>query len=237
MEDSRSREFQAILFDLDGTLLDTSWDFVVVVNNMLAEDGRPPLAADSIRAEVSNGSSGLTTLAYGLKPDDIHFEQQRQRFLTAYQHHISAADRSHQPVLFEGMDDLLMAIEARDIPWGIVTNKPRPMTEILLAQLNLSDRCSVLVCPEDVRKPKPDPQALWLAADTIDIPPEACIYVGDHERDIQAGQAASMTTVAALYGFIPDSENPDTWGADHQIQAPLDLLEWLDDCDWSLPEF
>ena len=236
MEDSRSRAIQAVLFDLDGTLIDTSHDFVHVVNGMLAEDGRPPLPAQIIRNEISNGSPALITLAYGWKPEDPAFEPLRQRLLNTFQTYTSHPDRSDLPTLFDGMEELLCAIEDNDIPWGIVTNKPRIMAEQVLTQLNLSQRCSVLICPEDVTRSKPDPQGLWLATETLDCSPESCLYVGDHERDIQAGQAASMITVSALYGFISASENPKTWRADYRIETPLELLDWLDDCEWHLPE-
>ncbi|CAM3702703.1 HAD family hydrolase [Parendozoicomonas haliclonae] len=236
MEDSRRRPVQAILFDLDGTLLDTSDDFVHTLNRLLADDDRPPLPAQLIRSQVSNGSAAMVTLGYGLQPSDDDFEPQRQRFLKAYQQHTSQADRDTSAHLFDGMDELLAAIETSDIPWGIVTNKPRHLTVPILEQLKLSQRCAVLVCPEDVANRKPDPESLWLATETLDCSPEACLYVGDHERDIQAGQAAGMFTFAALYGFIPAGEDPDDWRADYNVDSPQHLLEWLDDWDWQLPD-
>ena len=236
MEDPRSRAIQAVLFDLDGTLIDTSQDFIHVVNGMLVADGRPPLPTRVIRDEISNGSPALVTLAYGWGPENPEFEPLRQRLLNTFQSYTNHPNRPHRPTLFAGMEELLCAIEDNDIPWGIVTNKPRIMAVQVLAQLNLSQRCSVLICPEDVTRTKPDPQGLWLAAETLDCPPELCVYVGDHERDIQAGQAAAMITVAALYGFIPANENPKTWPADLHLETPLDLLDWLDDCGWHLPE-
>ncbi len=236
MEDSRSRTIQAILFDLDGTLIDTSDDFVHILNAMLIEDNRPPIPADIIRSHVSNGSPGMITLGYGLQPSDGGFERQKQRFLTLYKNHTRLADRDSSAKLFDDMEDVLAAIEASDIPWGIVTNKPRHLAEPMLAQLKLTERCSVLVCPDDVSKAKPEPDALWLAADILNCTPEACLYAGDHERDIQAGHAAGMITIAALYGFIPRDENPEQWRADYTISSPLELLEWLDECDWLLPD-
>ena len=235
MEDSRSRVIQAVLFDLDGTLIDTSPDFIHVVNGMLVADGQPQLPERVIRDEISNGSPALVTLAYGWQPEDPKFEPLRQRLLNTFQSYTSCPERP-MPTLFDGMEELLGAIEDNDILWGIVTNKPRALAEQVLNQLNLSQRCSVLICPEDVTRSKPDPQGLWLAAEALDCAPESCIYVGDHERDIQAGQAAAMITVAALYGFIPANEDPKTWRADLQIETPLELLDWLDDCEWHLPE-
>lgn len=235
MEGCPTSEIQAILFDLDGTLLDTSDDFILVLNAMLTEDNYQPLPADIIRATVSHGSKGLITLGYGLQSDDPGFDTLRNRLLVNYETHTANPMREKPARLFDGIEALLAAIEARGIPWGIVTNKPRGLTIPLLEQLDLTDRCSVLVCPDDVQNSKPDPESLWKASDDLSCDPSTCVYVGDHERDILAGQRAGMTTVTALYGFIPHGIDPDTWQADYNTDSPQGLLEWLDEYEWSLP--
>ncbi|WP_281645496.1 HAD-IA family hydrolase [Parendozoicomonas sp. Alg238-R29] len=235
MEGSLKSEIQAVLFDLDGTLLDTSEDFVHTLNTMLREDNYQPLPAEVIRANVSNGSRGLITLGYGLQPNEPGFDTLRNRLLVNYETHTANPQRKKPAVLFEGIEPLLAAIEARGLPWGIVTNKPRPLTLPLLDQLGLSERCSVLVCPDDVKKSKPDPESLWQASDILSCDPSTCVYIGDHERDIQAGHSAGMVTVTALYGFIAPEDDPDTWQADYNTESPQGLLEWLDECDWNLP--
>ena len=236
MEGCQGSDIQAILFDLDGTLLDTSDDFVHTLNTMLQDDNYQPLPADVIRSHVSNGSRGLVTLGYGLQPTDSGFDTLRQRLLVSYETHIANPDRLRPASLFEGIDTVLSAIEAHSIPWGIVTNKPRGLTLPLLAQLNLNQRCSVLVCPDDVKQSKPSPESLWLASETLACEPANCVYVGDHERDIQAGHAAGMTTVTALYGFIPTNCKPEDWRADYNIESPHGLLEWLDACEWQIAD-
>ncbi len=234
MEGSLESHIQAILFDLDGTLLDTSDDLAYILNTMLEQDNREPIPAGVIRGHISIGSRGLIALGYGHDLPSPKAEELRQTLLTRYNDYIINPDRATRAHLFNGMDTLLAAIESRHIPWGIVTNKPRFLTLPLLEQLGLDKRCSVLVCPEDVTATKPDPEALWLAAEKLACAPEACLYVGDHERDINAGRAAGMTTVTAMYGFIPPSSYPENWNADLNADSPGNILDWLDDSDWQL---
>ncbi|MTI14025.1 HAD family hydrolase [Sansalvadorimonas verongulae] len=235
MEGCLTNGIQAILFDLDGTLLDTSEDFIHVLNTMLREDDYQPLPANEIRATVSQGSRGLVALGYALQPDEPGFDTLRNRLLANYKTHTANPERNNPAKLFEGIEPLLAAIEARGIPWGIVTNKPKGLTLPLLDQLDLNERCSVLVCPDDVKNSKPDPESLWKASDTLSCDPAACVYIGDHERDILAGQRAGMKTITALYGFIPLGIDPDTWQADYNSESPQGILEWLDECNWNLP--
>lgn len=209
----------AVLFDLDGTLLDTAPDFVWSLNTQRHRHGLPPLPARAIREVVSNGARALVTLGFDLSPEQPGFDDRHSELLILYRNHLAV-----DTVLFPGMGPLLEALEAAGIPWGIVTNKPRSFTEPLLAGLGLDDRCSVTVCPDDVTCPKPHPEPLFLAAETLGHAPENLFYVGDHERDILAGRAAGMVTVAARYGYVDAPGSVSAWQADHTIDHGLELL-------------
>ncbi|KZZ58234.1 hypothetical protein A3761_06235 [Oleiphilus sp. HI0123] len=126
--------------------------------------------------------------------------------------------------LFDGMEEVLTLCEDKDIPWGIITNKPRLYTDLLLQRMDLDKRSRVTLCPDDVRKSKPDPESLLLAAKQLGLAPGNIVYAGDHERDIQAGQAAEMITVSALYGYIKCHKSAKKWPADYQIQHPSELI-------------
>lgn len=212
---------KAVLFDLDGTLIDTAADFVRIIQAMCREAKRPLVDAATIRTQVSEGARAMVKLVYPeLEPNDAEFLQHRQAFLDCYAKQI-VVDTD----LFTGMYPLLEMLESNDIPWGIVTNKPRSLTELLLAELNLTERCAVLVCPEDVKHTKPDPEPMYLAAKQLNIPSEKIIYVGDHPRDIDAGRAANMYTILAAYGYLPpDSvQDLDAWQADAIVQNVTEL--------------
>lgn len=203
---------KAVLFDLDGTLIDTAADFIRIIQDMCRAENCEVVAADLIRTQVSEGARAMVKLVYPhLEVDDPVFLAHRQRFLDLY-----GADIAVETDLFEGMYPLLDELEARGIPWGIVTNKPRGLSEALLAALNLTERCTVLVCPEDVTRTKPDPEPMYLAARQINLPAEQIIYVGDHPRDIEAGRNAGMYTILAAYGYLPLSHKDDltAWQAD-----------------------
>ena len=240
MNTSALKRPKALLFDLDGTLMDTAPDFFPTVNTLRKEHNLPPLADDIIRLQVSNGGRALTRLALDMPlvdakkqestdlndADTLFFEQQRQRLLTLYIDHI--AEKSD---LFPGMTELLETCEQYSLPWGIVTNKPRLYTEILLERL--ADRlpilahCAVVVCPDDVDRTKPFPDPLYLAADTLKIPAHDCWYLGDHVRDIEAGNAASMFTIATLYGYIAPHDNPESWQAGISVDSVEEITHLL----------
>lgn len=212
---------KAVLFDLDGTLIDTAADFIRIIQNMCKEENRPIVSADLIRTQVSEGARAMVKLVYPeLEVDDPVFLAHRQRFLDIY-----GADIAVDTDLFEGMYPLLNELENQNIPWGIVTNKPRWLSEELLQALNLTERCAVLVCPEDVSKTKPDPEPMFLAAQHINIAPKDCIYVGDHPRDIDAGRHANMFTILAAYGYLPLQHKDDltAWHADCIVNNVVDL--------------
>ena len=212
---------KAVLFDLDGTLIDTAADFIRIIQDMCHDKGCEIVAAEAIRTQVSEGARAMVKLVYPeLEVDDPVFLAHRQRFLDLY-----GADIAVETDLFEGMYPLLEALEQHQIPWGIVTNKPRWLSEALLKALNLTDRCAVLVCPEDVSHTKPDPEPMYLAAKQIEIAPEDCIYVGDHPRDIDAGRNANMYTILAAYGYLPLQHKDDltAWQADCIVKTVAEL--------------
>ena len=212
---------KAVLFDLDGTLIDTAADFIRIIQDMCREENRDIVDAALIRTQVSEGARAMVKLVYPhLDVEDPIFLAHRQRFLDIYN-----ADIAVDTDLFEGMYPLLEALEAKQIPWGIVTNKPRWLSEALLDALNLTERCAVLVCPEDVKKTKPDPEPMYLAASQINIDAKECIYVGDHPRDIDAGRHAGMYTILAAYGYLPLAHKDDltAWKADCIVKDVTEL--------------
>lgn len=212
---------QAVLFDLDGTLIDTAADFIRIIQNMCREEGRAVLDADLIRTQVSEGARAMVKLVYPeLAVDDPIFIAHRQRFLDEYGENIAV-----ETDLFQGMYPLIEDLEKHNIPWGIVTNKPRGLSESLLEALNLTERCSVLICPDDVTHTKPDPEPMYLAASHLQIDPKQIIYVGDHPRDIDAGRNASMYTILAAYGYLPleHKDNLDAWQADYIVENVAEL--------------
>lgn len=212
----------AVLFDLDGTLIDTAPDFAVVVNRLLAAHNKPAIAFEPIRATVSQGARALVTLAFDLQADEPGFDPLRQQLLDLYADHLAV-----ETCLFGGMDTLLTTLEARHIPWGIVTNKPRIYAEPILDALALTTRCQSLVCPDDVNQAKPHPEPLLLACSQMDCQPGNSIYIGDHRRDIEAGRNAAMTTVAAAYGYIEEQDPAHSWGADYLVHSATEIQTLL----------
>jgi phosphoglycolate phosphatase len=213
--------YRAVLFDLDGTLLDTAPDMVGALAELLDAEGRAPVNYDAARAHVSRGALGLIDMAFGAL-EEAHRMSLRDRYLEVYERRLAVAS-----ALFDGMADVLGHLERADISWGVVTNKPGYLAEPLLDALGLLARSSALVSGDTLPERKPHPQPLLHAATLSGVAPAASMYVGDDARDITAGNAAGMTTVTALYGFIPPDENPLDWPADHRIERPIDLLSIL----------
>ncbi len=213
-----------ILFDLDGTLIDTAPDLGYALNILLARHGKPTLTDAVIRPYASHGSIGLLGLGFGIRPQDTEFSDLREEYLNIYD---DVFTRS--PVLLHGIEEVLQAIESKQLKWGIVTNKPRRFTGRLIERMGLQDRAACIISGDDAPKPKPSPETLLLACKHVSVKPQSCIYVGDAERDIQAGKAAEMKTVVALFGYIDVSDRPNEWGADALIQTPAELLDLLSD--------
>jgi phosphoglycolate phosphatase len=207
----------AVLLDLDGTLVDTAPDLVAVLNLLLRESGRPRMPYAVARNEVSNGAGGLLRLGLGKtggSADEV--ERLRPRFLEIYAGHI--ADGSRLFIGLDHLDDIGSRFEL-----GVVTNKPDAFTKPLLAALDLTPRFGSVVSGDRLPQRKPDPAPLKLAASELGLPASRCVYVGDAPRDIEAGRAAGMATIAAAYGYIRPSEDPHAWGADAVIRQPNDL--------------
>lgn len=218
----KTNQPSTVLFDLDGTLIDTAPDFIRCLNELRQQHGLPALPADHIRRSVSNGARAMVRVGFGLEPDHPDYLTKHTAFLDLYEAGVAVETR-----LFEGMDILLQSLEQRGIPWGIVTNKPVRFAEPLVQALGLAERCASLVCPDHVTDRKPHPEALFLACKQIDANPELAVYVGDHERDIQAGRNARMKTIAVRYGYIEQPETVDLWQADIIADTVNDLAKLL----------
>ncbi|HET7922460.1 MAG TPA: HAD-IA family hydrolase [Gammaproteobacteria bacterium] len=212
-----------VLFDLDGTLLDTAPDLGGALNSLRAEYNLNPLSHDMIRPVVSHGAPALLKLGLGILPNDSRYASIRIRLLELY-----AARLSRETKYFPGMEKLLRKLERRKLAWGVVTNKPSHLTDPLLRDFDLYPRAACVVSGDTTPRRKPYPDPLLYASDLCYIAPAECVYFGDAERDVQAARAAGMAAVVALYGYIESSETPETWGADALLQKPLDLLDWLD---------
>jgi 2-phosphoglycolate phosphatase len=214
--------FKALLFDLDGTLLDTAPDFITALNRQLALHDLSSLPDEAIRLSVTNGSVGLIEAGFGMPQDDPRFEPLRAEFLELY--FANLADRT---ALFEGLQPVLDKCVSSDIPWGIVTNKPWRYTESTLLQLDLMAGAATVICPDHVSHPKPDPEAMFLACAEIATAPADCLYVGDHVRDIVAGRDAGMRTIAAGWGYIDEDEDILGWQADWVVDQSQQLYSLL----------
>ena len=202
----------AVLFDLDGTLIDTAPDMGGALNNLLIEEQQAPLPLASIRPYVSQGGLVLTRLGFGDRVEETEIEPLRQRFLQHYRAII--ADNSR---LFDGFESVLAELESSSIPWGIVTNKPEWLTHPLLEQLDLAARSAVVIGGDTLAQRKPHPAPLLEAAERIGVDCRRCIYVGDDERDIVAGRAARMKTLVAAWGYIDSATDIADWNADGVI--------------------
>jgi 2-phosphoglycolate phosphatase len=213
---------KAVLFDLDGTLLDTAPDMVGTLNSLRLDEGLTPLPFAVVRAEVSHGSSRLIHTGFpGLDPE--RFALLQRRFLEAYGARLAAETR-----LFDGMDRVLVELSRRGLAAGIVTNKPARLTDALLEELGLRARFVCVVSGDTLKERKPHPLPMLHAAELAGAAPEACVYVGDAQRDVQAAHAAGMRALVAVYGYLRADEDWAAWGGDGSIARPADLLGWLD---------
>ena len=220
---SRKNGIKAVVFDLDGTLVDTAPDFVVTLKRLLQEEKGEdwPTSAPSdaeIRNTVSNGARALVTLGFGLDEGDPGFERLRLRLLELYKQHL--ADSS---ATFAGIDNLLIWFKKNNIAWGIATNKPAEYAEPLIKALGLTPSQDCIICPDHVSERKPHPESLFLAASILDCEVEEIIYIGDHLRDIECGQRAGSPTIAAGYGYIETLTEAQSWQADYTVQHAGEL--------------
>jgi len=206
-----------ILFDFDGTLADTAPDLALAANLQRARHGLPDLDASRYRPYASHGARGMLRIALGLAPEDAGYEEARSHFLADYARHMTQHTR-----LFPGVAQLLRTLRAHGHAWGIVTNKVEHLARPIIAHLGLAADCAVTVGGDTTAHAKPHPAPLRYAASTAGYAPEQCIYIGDDARDIAAGRAAGMPTIAAAYGYC-DVDSIPTWGADAVAQTPADL--------------
>jgi phosphoglycolate phosphatase len=213
---------RAVLFDLDGTLLDTAPDLIRATNQVRIEQGRDPLPYELVRTQVSHGSSGLIRLGF----PDLSGEPQeklRLRLLDLYSEQLVVGTR-----LFDGCQAVLDTLAARGLAWGIVTNKPGFLTTPLLATLGLDRVAGCVVSGDTLPERKPHPAPLLLAASQLALPPQQCLYVGDAERDVQASRSAGMPVLVARYGYLGPDDDPESWRPDGHIDTPTQIIDWLD---------
>lgn len=211
-----------VLFDLDGTLLDTAPDLGAALNIQRAEHNLAPLAFEDIRPQVSHGSPALLKLGFGIRPDDSRYAGMRTRLLEIYRERLSRETR-----FFPGIESLLTQLEHLGLLWGVVTNKPIALTEPLLDAFQLRTRAVCVVGGDSTARRKPYPDGLLQACTLADIAPAAAVYVGDARQDIVAAHAAGMYAALALYGYLGADDEPAKWGADVVLQQPGELLDWL----------
>ena len=217
-----SRRIRAVLFDLDGTLIDSAPDLAGAGNDMRVARGLPVLPLAHFRPMVGAGARGMVGRALSVTPGEAAFEALRDEFLQRYEARMTRETR-----VFDAMQPVLAALEAGALPWGIVTNKATRFSEPLVRALGLLERAATLVCGDTTPHAKPHPAPLLEAARRIGLDAEDCVYVGDDLRDVQAGRAAGMVTVAAAWGYLGEGDHIDAWGADHVIESPKQLLKLL----------
>jgi 2-phosphoglycolate phosphatase len=210
-----------VLFDLDGTLLDSAPDFIAIINALLKEEGLPSVTPEKLREQVSEGARAMLSVGFGKEHPllDQLLASMLERYYQA---------PCVESVLFKGFDELLPRLEQNNLCWGVVTNKPRRFSEQILRTLELDQRCAILICPEDVKETKPSPEPLLSACQQLNIPIQNTVYVGDHLRDIQSAKAANMFSIAALYGYIKADEDTNSWQADqnvHRVEALWPIIE------------
>lgn len=217
------RRVQTVLFDLDGTLVDSAPDLASAANALLLEHGQPALPYERLRPMVGAGARGMVGVAFGWKPGDEPYEALKLRFLALY-----AQRLLERTAVFDGIWPVLDRLEAHGLGWGIVTNKAHHLALALTEGLGLHARASVLIGGDTTPHTKPHPEPLLEACRRLQIEPGTCAYVGDDLRDIQAGRAAGMATLAAGWGYLGQGEPIHEWGADSLLEHPAMLLQWLD---------
>ena len=212
-----------VLFDLDGTLIDSAPDLAGAANELRAEHGLTPLPYAALRPMVGTGARGMLGVAFGVTPEDEAFAALRDDFLARY-----ARRLLHSTVVFAEVAPALDALDAAGICWGIVTNKAMRFTEPLVAGLGLGRRAAVVISGDTTPHAKPHPEPLLEAARRLGVAPAHCCYIGDDHRDVVAGQSAGMRTLVAGWGYLGQGEPVQAWGADQVLSSPSQLLQWLE---------
>lgn len=219
----RFEKIAAVLFDLDGTLIDSAPDLGAAAELMRTSRGMPPLGLEAYRHMAGAGARGMLAVAFDMNPQDARFESYREEFFSNYE-----ACMTQRTYAFEGVSELIQRIHETGLRWGVVTNKSARFTEPLTQAMPLFDTAGAIVSGDTTPHAKPHPAPLLEAARRMGIEPQHCVYVGDDERDIVAGKAAGMVTVAADYGYLGEKADTAAWGADVQIKSPLELLQFLE---------
>ncbi|MDF7676204.1 HAD family hydrolase [Neisseriaceae bacterium ESL0693] len=213
---------QAVLFDLDGTLADTARDLGGALNRLLQQHHLPPKTMAAIREVASRGAAALIELGTGITSDNKDYGYWREAFLAEYDRHLA-----EETVLFDGINEVIHALQQQCIQWGIVTNKPRRFTDRLVPELGFVHAPAVVVSGDTTDEAKPSVKPMLHACQSMHVKPEQCVYVGDALRDIQAGKNAGMKTILANWGYIGKTECIDAWGADHLAARPQDILSLI----------
>jgi 2-phosphoglycolate phosphatase len=213
---------QAVIFDLDGTLLDTEPDFTLILNQQLAKHGKLPVPGARVRQFVSAGAGAIVQQGFDLAVTDAGYQDLLQEFLALYSEQIPVT----RATLFDDIDLLIASLVENGIHWGIMTNKHRRFSEPLLAKFENFATSRSLVCPDDVGAGKPDPAGILRACQQLDVEPASAIYVGDHPRDIEAAKRAGMPGIAVSWGYLPEQPPLAEWRAELIVQSPQELLRW-----------
>lgn len=213
---------KGILFDLDGTLLDTAADLTAALNQVLISQQAKPLSVNHVRPAISSGVAGLLKLGMGIDTQDPTFPSLRKQFLDYYTQHICV--HTH---LFPGVNTLTNYLQDEKWPWGIVTNKSAILTKQLIKKFPLLNKAKCIIAGDTLKYSKPHPQPLLHACKCIACLPEHCVYVGDAKRDVEAANAAGMYSLIALYGYINSKDDVNKWGATAKISSPLEIIEYL----------
>jgi phosphoglycolate phosphatase len=215
-------QISTVLFDLDGTLIDTAPDLAYALNLTRSNYGLPPIEFNDIRQVVSLGGAAMIKLAFNVEKTDAEFPEIRDKFLSIYSDNIHTHSK-----LFDGMENVINTLDDTGYRWGIVTNKPEWLTTPLLESMGLDKRVKCVVSGDTLPYMKPSPEPLLHACKQLQCPADVCVYIGDAKRDIEAGCAAGMLTIIATYGYIEETTILDEWGANSMISHPEELLEWL----------
>ena len=215
-------KIRTVLFDLDGTLVDTAPDMAAALDDLCMEENQQVLPFDTVRPHVSNGSVALVKLAFGNDIDETTLDRLKNRYLEIYKGSVATYS-----MLFDEMKEVLAHLEKNDIKWGVVTNKPGWLTLPLMQALKLEQSASCIVSGDSTENRKPHPEPMHYACELAGCAPEECIYVGDAHRDIEAGNNAGMKTIIALYGYIDDDDDISKWNANDVIQSPSEILNHL----------
>ena len=216
------RHIKAVLFDLDGTLMDSAPDLAAAADRLRVDRGLPQLGLSLYRPHTGTGARGMLKMAFQMEPEHPEFTDLREEFFQNYERNLVVHTKP-----FEGVDELIESLGHRSISWGIVTNKSARFTDPIVKQIPLLSQAKTVISGDTTAHAKPHPAPILEAMKRMRVDPQECVYIGDDERDIVAGKAAGVKTVAAGYGYLGDAGDISKWGADINIYSPLDLLKWL----------